>query len=323
MSEPTDRRQFLGQTLGAVTATAGAAALTEAAPVPQAQEQDKLPIVDTHLHLWDLDRFRLPWVQKGSPLARSFVMKDWLTATAGLNVVRAVYMEVDVDPKQQVAEAEYVIDICRQGKTPMAAAVISGRPADPAFEAYLNRFKGSPYIKGLRQVLHTPATPAGFCLGEAFVKGIRLLGDRGLTFDLCMRPGELRDGLKLTEACPSTRFILDHCGNGPVFAKDRTQWQKDMTALAQRKNVVCKVSGIVAQCQPGKWTANDLAPVVNHTLNVFGPERVLFAGDWPVCTLGATYRQWVDALKEIVRQRPLAQQRRLFHDNAVAFYGLK
>ena len=136
-------------------------------------------------------------------------------------------------------------------------------------------------------------------------------------------PPELRDALKLVEACPNTRFILDHCGNGPVFTKDRGQWQKDMAALAQRKNVVGKVSGIVAQCTPGKWTANDLAPVVNHTLEVFGPERVMFAGDWPVCTLGATYRQWVEALRQIVRQRPAAQQRRLFHDNAVAYYGLK
>lgn len=321
MSETTNRRQFLGQTLGAVSAVATAAALAEAAAVPQGQ--DKLPIVDTHLHLWDLQRFTLPWIQKGTTLARSFVMKDWLTATAGLNVVKAVYMEVDVDPKQQVAEAEYVTDICRQNKTPMVAAVISGRPADAGFEKYLTRFKGNTFIKGIRQVLHSPATPAGFCLGEAFVKGVRLLGERGLSFDLCMRPAELGDAVKLTEACPQTRFILDHCGNGPVFAKDRSQWQKGMTALARQKNVVCKVSGIVAQCRPGKWTANDLAPVVNHTLEVFGMERVMFAGDWPVCTLGATYRQWVDALKEIVRQRPVAQQRRLFHDNAVAFYGLK
>lgn len=321
MNTTTNRRQFLKQTLGVTAAAIGAASLADAAPA--AQNQDKIPIVDTHLHLWDLKRFTLPWITKDSPLNRSYVMKDWQAATAKLNVVRAVYMEVDVDPKQQVAEAEYVTDICRAGKTPMVAAVISGRPGAADFEKYLNRFKGNKFIKGLRQILHGPKTPAGYCLAEAFVKGVRLLGERGLSFDLCLRPTDLGDGLKLAQACPNTRFILDHCGNGPVFAKDRTQWQKGMAALAGRKNVVCKVSGIVAQCRPGKWTANDLAPVINHTLEVFGPERVMFAGDWPVCTLGATYRQWVDALKQIVRQRPMAQQRRLFHDNAVAYYGLK
>ena len=108
----------------------------------------------------------------------------------------------------------------------------------------------------------------------------------------------------------------------PVQSKDLTQWRRDMDRMARQKNVVCKVSGIVAGAAE-KWTADDLAPVINHTLDAFGPERVMFAGDWPVCTLRASFRQWVDALKSIVRQRPADQQRKLFHDNAVRFYGLK
>src|SRR5207302_1953413 len=113
-------------------AACGVAAMTNTTEAgPQATQDDpKQPrIVDTHQHLWDLNRFTLPWLQKGTPLARSFVMDDYRQASAGLNVVKAVYMEVDVEPKQQVAEAEYVLDICRQGKAPTVAAVISGRPA--------------------------------------------------------------------------------------------------------------------------------------------------------------------------------------------------
>jgi len=82
------------------------------------------------------------------------------------------------------------------------------------------------------------------------------------------------------------------------------------------------VSGIVASARPGLWTPEDLAPVVNHTLSVFGPDRVVFGGDWPVCTLAATYKQWVEALKMIVRGRSEQEQRKLFHDNAIRFYGL-
>src|SRR5204862_6564644 len=110
--------------------------------------------------------------------------------------------------------------------------------------------------------------------------------------------------------------------NADVQAKDRTQWQKDIGEVAKRKNVVGKVSGIVASAAPGKWTADDLAPIVNHTLEVFGPDRVMFGGDWPVCTLAASYRQWVEALKAIVKERKEEEQRKLFHDNAVKFYGL-
>src|SRR6267142_1795788 len=104
-----------------------------------------------------------------------------------------------------------------------------------------------------------------------------------------------------------------------VQARDLTQWRRDMANIAKHKNVVCKVSGIVASARPGMWTADDLAPIVNHTLEVFGAERVMFGGDWPVCTLTATYRQWVEALKAIVRNRPAEEQRKLFHDNAVRF----
>jgi L-fuconolactonase len=152
---------------------------------------------------------------------------------------------------------------------------------------------------------------------------VRLLGAHGLSFDICVRPGELTDAAKLIDACPGTRFILDHCGNGDVRAKDLGQWKKDMADVAKRKSVVCKVSGIVVNATPEKWTASDLEPIITHTLAVFGLERVMFGGDWPVCTKAATYRQWVESLKKIVSGRSVDEQRQLFHDNAVRIYGLE
>ncbi|HKI31372.1 MAG TPA: amidohydrolase family protein [Gemmataceae bacterium] len=310
-----DRRQFLQAGL----AVAGTAALAAA----DTKKEAAVPIVDTHQHLWDLKKFKLPWVKEGSPLARTFDLDDYRKATEGLNVVKTVYMEVDVDPSQQDAEADYVIGLCKDfEKTKMAGAVISGRPASDGFKKYVSRFKGSKQIKGIRQVLHNEANKAGYCLQPAFVKGIQLLGDLGLSFDLCLRPGELLDAARLIDECPGTRFILDHCGNANVQAKDRTQWQKDIGEVAKRKNVVCKVSGIVASAKPGAWSADDLAPIVKHVQEVFGPDRVMFGGDWPVCTLAASYKQWVEALKTIVKERKEEEQKKLFHDNAVKFYGL-
>ncbi len=272
-------------------------------------------------------------LKKNPTLARSFLMDDYLKATGELahgngrlgpaKVIKAVYMEVDVTPEQQQAEADYITAICKAGQTPTVAAVVSGRPASEGFAHYVRQFRDSRYIKGIRQVLHGPGTPPGYCLDPKFIAGIRLLGELGLSFDLCLRAPELPDAVKLIDACPGTRFILDHCGNADVQAKGRSQWKRDMAAVAKRKHVVGKVSGIVASARPGKWTAADLAPIVRHTLEVFGPDRVMFAGDWPVCTLAATYRQWVDALRTIVQDRPADERRRLFHDNAARFYGLK
>ncbi len=328
-----NRREFL-----AAWAAAGAA-IAGARPAAGAEEDRAVfAIVDTHQHLWDLKKFRLPWIKEGSQLARSHLTEDYRKATADLGsfpspdgkkdlvpgkIVQAVYMEVDVDPAQQDEEADHVLDLCRRADNPTAAAVISGRPASEAFGKYLDRFKGNAYVKGVRQVLHGPGTPAGYCLDPNFIRGIRLLGERGLSFDLCLRHAELPDGAKLIEACPGTRFILDHCGNPDVQARDRSRWEKDMAALARHENVVGKVSGILASARPYQWTADELAPFINHTLKVFGPDRVLFGGDWPVCTLQGTYKQWVEALVAITRGRPLAEQRKLFHDNAVHFYGLE
>jgi predicted TIM-barrel fold metal-dependent hydrolase len=313
------------QTRRTFLAAAAAAACTGLIGATMNRDADAdFPIVDTHEHLWDLNRFRLPWLENVPKLKKSYLPKDYQEATANLpgKVVKSVYMEVDVAPEQQQAEAEFIIDLCKEGKTPTVAAVISGRPAAEGFKKYITQFKGSPYVKGVRQVLHTDSTPAGYCTQQEFIKGIQLLGDLGMSFDLCMRSGELLDGAKLIDACPDTRFILDHCGNAKVQARDRTQWQRDMAAVAKRQRVVCKVSGIVASAKAGEWTAEDLAPIVNHTLEVFGPDRVMFGGDWPVCTLAASYKQWVEALRQIVRGRTKQEQRKLFYENAVRFYGL-
>src|SRR5262249_53402315 len=151
-------------------------------------------------------------------------------------------------------------------------------------------------------------TPAGYCLDPKFIQGVRRLGELRLRFDLCMRTAELPDAGKLVDACPETQFILDHCGNAPVHTPAgkpprRTRWMRDMEALAKRANLVCKVSGLVNTAKKGAWGPDDLAPIVNHVLEVFGPERSIFASDWPVCTTVATLAEWVSALKAVVAPR--------------------
>jgi L-fuconolactonase len=289
-----------------------------------------IPIVDTHQHLWDLTQFKLAWFDPKTPegkiLGHNFTPKEYAEATKGLNVVKAVYMEVDVVPEQQQKEADYVIELCKRGDTPTCAAVVSGRPNSEVFAKWANQFKGHKYVKGIRQVLHVKETPAGFCLDDKFVRGIQLLGELGLSFDLCVRPAELPDFVKLVDRCPDTRFILDHCGNANIkhTPAEREKWKKDMTEIAKRKNLIGKVSGFIATAPArGKWTLDDLAPIVNHTLDAFGPDRVIYGGDWPVCLLGVEeYADWATALQTIVKGRPEEQQKKLFHDNAVKFYGL-
>ncbi len=332
------RRQFLGQTAAAATASCLAADLwSHQQAQGQTSVNNEIAIIDCHQHLWDLEKLKLPWIKPGTLLGRSYVMTDYLEAIAGTGIRNSVYMEVDVEPSMQQAEADLLIEICKSGRAPTIAAVVSGRPAAEAFPTYASQFKGSPYVKGIRQVLHGDGTPAGYCLQESYVRGIQLLGELGLSFDLCLRPKELADGAALAEKCPGTRFILDHCGNADpkafMMAGDSRiadakvehqadEWRRGIERVAAAKNTICKISGVVARV-PKAWSADDLAPIVNHCLDSFGSDRVVFGSDWPVCLNGASLREWVAALKQITASRPAAEQRQLLRENAIKFYGLK
>lgn len=322
MRQSLSRRAFLSRAAGVVALNA----VTEAPLQRPIKKKEKgragmIPIVDTHQHLWDRSRLRVPWLDGGGKLASNHVMSDYLREADGLNIVRTIYMEVDVAEGEFEKEAEYALDLCRRDDNPMVGAVIGGRPASEGFAAYMRRYKDEPLVKGVRQVLHG-GTPRGFCLQEPFVRSVRLLGEYGKRFDLCLRSDELLDGAKLADLCPGTQFVLDHCGNANVQSPDLSQWRHDIAEVAKRRNVVCKISGIVASAKPDAWTADDLAPIVLHCAEVFGRDRIVFASDWPVCTLTATLGRWVGALQAVVHDWPETDRRKLFHDNAVRFYAL-
>src|SRR5438105_6676970 len=143
---------------------AAAAVLPAAAPLAAKDSPAMPPVIDTHQHLWDLRKVKLAWLKPGSVYDANFTPKEYAEATAGLNVVKAVYMEVDVVPEHKQVEADYVVELCKSGKTSTCAAVLGGNPAGENFAKYAGQFKGSKYAKGLRQVLHVDATPAGYCL---------------------------------------------------------------------------------------------------------------------------------------------------------------
>lgn len=297
---------------------------------PLLAAESELLRIDTHQHLWDLSRQKLPWLA-GAPeiLKHDYRTQEYAAATEG-RLMRTVYMEVDVAAEQHDAEAEFVIGLCKDPKHPMVGAVIGGRPDSPNFEAYVKKHAESGHVKGVRQVLHGESTAKGHCLTPEFVRGVKLLGKLGINFDLCMRPGEIADAQKLTEQCPDTRFVLDHCGNADVnvfggetdkTSHDPDQWKRDIEAIAKRPNVFIKISGIIAKAKTG-WSDATLAPVINHCLDSFGPDRAVFGGDWPVCLLGASLNDWISSLTRIIEKRPAADRKKLWSENAKLVYRL-
>ena len=265
-------------------------------------------------------------------------MSDYLEASKGTGIEQTVYMEVNVNHLCVEDEIQQMSAHCLASETPMKKMVIAGNPSSPEFESFLNKHTQNQFVRGLRWVLLFPETNPGHCLQAEFVNGIQELGRRRLLFDICIRPSELSDAAKLVAACPETTFVIDHCGNADPYIVNREKdpgdendgspfwhtykgWKEDIAALGALPNTVCKISGIVARAQEG-WNAETLAPTINHCLDSFGEERVIFGGDWPVCLLGAQLNQWVAAYREILSKRSEIFQKNAMYSNAIQLYQL-
>jgi predicted TIM-barrel fold metal-dependent hydrolase len=279
-----------------------------------------MQIVDAHQHLWDLDLFSYSWLDSLPTLNRSFRMSDYLAAVKGLNVVRAVHLEADVDEPFMLDETRHLLALADQPDNPLEGVVACGRPESEDFKSYLDKIAGHPKLKGIRRVLHTQPDEVG--QGATFINNVATLADYGLSFDICVLARQLPIAIKLVSKCPDVLFILDHCGVPEVKEKNFDPWRAHITEIARFPNVSCKISGLVAYADPKKWTAEDLCPFVEHAIASFGWDHVLFGSDWPVCTLSASYQQWVKALQEITQGAGEANQRKLFYANAIRVYRL-
>jgi predicted TIM-barrel fold metal-dependent hydrolase len=282
----------------------------------------KIPvkIIDTHQHLWHKDLFHYAWLESLPKLNRSFRLSDYQEATRGLEIEKTVFVECDVNDEQVEDEALHILRLAEQPGSRIAGVVASGRPEKDGFESRLERLRCQPRLKGIRRILHTHADELG--RGKTFIENVRKLEDYGLSFDICVLARQLPIAINLVSQCPGVTFILDHCGVPQVKERVMHPWREHIQEIASFPNVYCKVSGLVVYADPVNWKPEDLGPFVDHVLESFGWDRVMFGSDWPVCTLAASYRQWVEALLSLTQAAGETNQRKLFHDNAIRAYRL-
>ncbi|MEQ9286276.1 MAG: amidohydrolase family protein [Cyclobacteriaceae bacterium] len=321
------RRKFIRQTSGFAAGLALAPLAGSHAVADGGSEQD-YPIIDTHQHLWDKDKFRLKWTK--DPIDKGdFLLPEYRKEVNGLNVVKTIYMEVDIPEELQEYEADFALNLCKDPTSKMAGAVVHGDPSNDNFRDFVSKFSNDPHLKGVR----CRFTSKEAMLSNQAIENLRWLGDQGLLFDLGIPPTWLGDSLAVVEQCQDTTFILNHCGTADPVALfppdvvkpreskyDGIKWKRDIEALGDQGNVVCKISGIVAHVRGYDLQAKHLAPTINHCLDSFGPDRVVFAGDWPTCLYNMPLRQWILTLKAVVKSRKYEEQKKLFHDNARRIY---
>jgi predicted TIM-barrel fold metal-dependent hydrolase len=274
-------------------------------------------IVDTHQHLWDLQRFPYSWCAGIPALNRSFLFDDYVAASEGCGIEKTVFMECDVDEPYQIEEARHIQALAEQHPL-IAGIVASARPERDDFDDQLDQLAALSKLRGVRRVLHTQ--PDELSRTDLFARNIQKLGPRGLSFDLCVLARQLPVAIDLVRRCPDVPFILDHCGVPDVRQQALDPWRQHIVELARFENVTCKISGLVAYADPTSWRVDDLRPFVEHVLHTFGWHRVVWGGDWPVCTLSATLKAWVRATQELIAHATGEQKAGLLHRNAERIY---
>jgi predicted TIM-barrel fold metal-dependent hydrolase len=278
-----------------------------------------LDLVDTHQHLWDLDRFPYTWCASIPILNRTFGVGDYSGASAGLGITKTVFVECDVDEPNALAEARLVQELA--GRHPSIAGIVAGgRPERDGFRAHLEQLARLDRVRGVRRILHTQ--PDGLSQVRGFAENLRLLPDFGYSFDLCVLARQLPLAIGLVRQCPQVSFVLDHCGVPDIRGGALDPWRAHMAELAALPNVTCKISGLVAYANPENLAAEVLRPWFEHVLSIFGWERVVWGGDWPVCTLATSLAAWVGFTHELTRGASDGQRAKLFRANAERVYRL-
>jgi predicted TIM-barrel fold metal-dependent hydrolase len=270
-------------------------------------------ILDTHLHLIYPDRFSYPWLDGAPAISKPWSLEDYFAEALPLGIESALHMEVDVAESDIMGETEFVLGLPR-----IAGAIAACRPESMTFVDQIEQLAEHAHVKGVRRILHEP--PDELSQSDLFIENIRHLPDYDLSFDLCLRADQLHLGTELVQRAPDVTFILDHCGNPDIAGQGLDPWRAGITEIAHNPNVVGKVSGLANHCARG-WTAETLRPYVEHMIESFGWDRVVWGSDHPVVTVtGGTLTDWVEASREIVSGASQDEQAALFHRNAERIY---
>lgn len=277
-------------------------------------------IIDTHQHLLYPDQFRYSWCKDVPALAgKPFRLEEYREAAKELGISKTLFMEVDVDEPQMKAEADFFLQLASNPNSGITGVVAACRPERDDFPAYVESIL-NPKLKGLRRILHTqsdelPQQPL-------FAKNLASLARHGLTFDLCLLPRQLPLANTLLRQAPDVQFVLDHCGIPNIKDKELDPWRERIRELSGYPNLACKISGVVAYCDPQRVNADSIRPFVEHCIECFGWDRVLFGGDWPVCNLTTSLRRWDEIAKDLVKAESIAHQEDFFARNAERIYHL-
>jgi L-fucono-1,5-lactonase len=277
--------------------------------------------IDSHHHVWDLSVRPQDWIvgQEMRPLMRNFALGDLRPAADAAGIDRSVLVQTVAD----LGETPELLQLA--ATDPSVAGVVGwvdleSPTAEEDLEAHLRR-PGAEKLVGIRDLAQYKPDPDWLARPDV-VAGVQMVGRHGLTYDLLTVPAQLPAAITAARACPDVVFVLDHLSK-PRYAEGQMKpWATHVRALAELPNVAVKVSGMVTEADWSAWTVADFQPYVDTLIDAFGPARLMFGTDWPVCLLAATYGEVVAAAEELLAGLTAAEREAVFAGTARRVYGL-
>jgi L-fuconolactonase len=279
------------------------------------------PIIDTHVHFWNSDSVAIDWIADIPQLANTFEPGDLSDHAGEVDIEGLIFVEAAVREGNHIAEAAWVGDLARDD--PRIKGIVAHAPMHLGAQVKtdLEQLAAIPEVKGIRRLLQQEEDPE-FCLQADFLEAVELLPDYDFHFEICILHPQLEAATEMVRLCPDVPFILDHIGKPGIKDEMFEPWGEQISELATLHNVVCKLSGVATEADHDNWTEDQLAPYISHVLNEFGPERVLFGGDWPVATLALAYPRWIEVVDNAMADWSHGDRYRVYSENARHFYRL-
>tara|TARA_R100000789_G_scaffold100615_2_gene112179 strand:- start:2164 stop:3084 length:921 start_codon:yes stop_codon:yes gene_type:complete len=275
-------------------------------------------MIDSHHHFWNFSADQYPWIGKGMErIANDFLPQNLLDTAHPLGVEGVI----SVQARQTLDETRWLLEMAVNPE--FIRGVVGWVPLESnELETALDQFASHPKLVGVRHVVQDE--PAGFLLTPAFNQGIGALLERNLVYDLLVFPHQLKETISFVDRHPDQIFVLDHLAK-PRIRQNAfdSEWAIDLKQLAKRENVSAKFSGLTTEVQTQPWSIEMLKPYWETALEAFGPNRLMYGSDWPVCLLKTEYNQWVDAVKELAKDLSSAQQNQFYIENCKNAYGLE
>jgi L-fuconolactonase len=275
-------------------------------------------IVDSHQHFWQVGRFDYPWMTPEVEV----LCRDYLPpALAPVLERNGVEQTILVQASNSLEETRWLLKLADQNSFIAGVVGWVDLTAD-GIEDQLDEFTAHPRFKGVRHLVESE--PQDDWLAQPKVlANLRTLAGRGLAYDLLVHTRHLKYASMVADRCPELRLVVDHSAKPPIARGEIDDWSRGLREIASRSNVWCKLSGLVTEADWTGWRIEDLKPCVEFALEVFGPQRMMFGSDWPVCLLAASYDQVADAAQSILAEISEDDRHRIFAANAIDFYRIE